>query len=138
MSRKLFDLAVLAACLLASGCRPETTWSAEAKSPDGLWLATARSQQWSGPGNAYDATIVYLKRTSGTEPPTEILGFSQQYATMNLEMEWATPMHLDVSYGPSTRPGDQVSLDFQVARMGGIVITVHDLSSESASGKGST
>jgi hypothetical protein len=48
---------------------------------------------------------------------------------MNLKMEWVTPTHLDVTYGASTRPGDHVSLDFQVAKMSGIDISVRDLSS---------
>ncbi len=74
---------VLAACALMCGC-PEackeggTTWTAEARSPDGLWLATARSQQWGGPGTAYDATTVYLKWVRGSQPPIQILGFSHQ------------------------------------------------------------
>ena len=117
-------------CLIVAGCdTSETTWSAEAQSPDGQWLATARSQQWSGPGNAYDATAVYLKWMRGSQPPTQVLGFSHQYGTMNLKMKWETPTHLAVTYGPSERPGDHVSLDFQVVRISGIEISVQDLSS---------
>ena len=118
-------------CVLGSGCRNvATTWSAEARSPDGLWLATARSQQVGGPGTAYDGTSVYLKWIKGSQPPTQVLGFSHQYATMNLKMEWLTPAHLEVTYGASARPGDHVSLDFQVVKCGGIDISVRDLSSE--------
>src|ERR1019366_3511467 len=117
--RKSVLFLVLAASALMCGC-PEackeggTTWTAEARSPDGLWLATACSQQWGGPGTAYDATTVYLKWVRGSQAPMQILGFSHQYATMILKMEWVTPKHLDVRYGESERPGDQVSLDFQV------------------------
>jgi len=129
---------VLAACALMCGCSEAykeggTTWTAEARSPDGLWLATARSQQWGGPGTAYDATRVYLKWIRGSQPPIQILGFSHQYATMNLKMEWLTPKHLHVSYGPSARPGDQVSLEFQAVKCAGIDISVRDLSSETSS-----
>jgi hypothetical protein len=102
-----------------------------------LWIASARSQQWSGPGNAYDATTVYLKWIKGSRPPTEVLEFSHQYATMNLEMEWVTPTHLNVTYGPSARPGDQVSLDFQVVKIGGIDISVRQLSSDMTTDKNS-
>ncbi len=130
MSRKLFatalPLLIFVVTVLLLGCGPKTTWSAEAKSPDGLWLATAQSEQWSGPGNASDGTFVYLRWTKGSEPQTEILAFDHQYATMNLNMKWLTPTHLDVSYGPSARLGDQINLDFQVVKMGGITITTHE------------
>jgi len=115
--------------VLGFGCQDvATTWSAEARSPDGHWLAIARSQQWGGPGTAYDATTVSLKSTKGLQPPTDVLAFSHQYATMNLKMEWVTPTHLEVTYGPSARPGDRVSLNFQVVKCAGIDISVRALS----------
>jgi hypothetical protein len=114
-------------CVVASGCHDvATTWSAEARSPDGLWIATARSQQWGGPGTAYDATSVYLRRAKASHS-TQILLFSHQYATMHLKMKWVTPTHLDVTYGASTKPGDRISLDFQVAKIDGIDISVQPL-----------
>jgi hypothetical protein len=106
----------------------KTTWSAEAQSPDGLWLATALSQQRGGPETALGTTSVYLKWIRGSQPPTQVLGFSHRYATMNLTMEWATSTRLNVTYGPST-PGDHVSLDFQAVKCGGIDISVRDVSS---------
>lgn len=125
-------LFLVGVCLLVAGCKTAvTTWSAEARSPDGQWLANARSQQWSGPGNDYDATTVYLKWIKGSQPPARVLVFSHQYATMNLRMEWITPTHLAVTYGPSVRPGDHVSLDFQVVKISGIDISVRDLSAVS-------
>jgi hypothetical protein len=127
--RKVILLIIVGVCLLGAGCQDvATTWSAEARSPDGRWLATARSQQWGGPGTAYDATTVYLKRITGSQAPTQVLVFSHEYATMNLRMEWVTPTHLDVAYGASARPGDHVSLDFQVVKISGIDISVQDLS----------
>jgi hypothetical protein len=114
--------------LVLVSCGPATTWTAEARSPDGLWLATARSQQWSGPGNAYDATTVYLKWVRGWRAPTrEILVFSHQYATIKLRMVWVTPTHLNVMYGESGKPGDEVDLDFQVVKCGGVDISVQHI-----------
>ena len=60
----------------------------------------------------------------------EILEFSHQYSRMNLEMNWLTPTHLEVAYGPSTKPGDQVSLDFQVVKIAGIDVSVRNLSDQ--------
>jgi len=130
----------VAACTLLCGC-PEsckeggTTWSAEARSPDGLWLATARSQQWGGPGTAYDATTVYLKWIRGSQPPVEILGFSHQYATMNLKMEWVTPRHLNVIYGESERSGDKVEIDFQAIKCAAVEITVQHVDASKTSSR---
>jgi hypothetical protein len=129
--RKAILLIVVGFCVSEFGCQDVgTTWSEEARSPDGNWLATARSQQWGGPGTAYDATTVYLKWVKGSRPPTEVLVFSHQYATMVLKMEWVTATHLEVIYGPSPGPADHVSLDFQVVKCAGIEISVHDLSKE--------
>jgi hypothetical protein len=121
-------LASFGLCILGVSCQDvATTWSAEVRSPDGHWLATARTQQWGGPGTAYDATTVYLKPVNTGETPTQVLVFSHQYSTMNLKMEWVSPTHLEVKYGTSARPDDHVSLDFQVVKMSGIDISVQEL-----------
>ena len=131
--RKIISIFLVAAFVLLCGCGPTTTWTAEAQSPDGHWLATARSEQSGGPGNAYDATVVYLKWLKGSQPPTQVLLFSHQYATMKLKMEWVTPTHLNVKYG-ERGPGDHVNLDFQVIKCAGIDISVQHVSDEAIAG----
>jgi hypothetical protein len=42
---------------------------------------------------------------------------------MNLKMNWVTPKHLNVLYGESGKPGDEVSVDFQAVKCGGIEIS---------------
>jgi hypothetical protein len=128
--RTTISIATIAGCASLYGCGPTTTWSGETRSPDGRYLAVARSKQWSGPGNAYDATTVYLKWIKGSQPPTEVLEFSHQYATMNLKMEWKTPTHLHVTYGESAKPGDHVSLDFQAIKCAGIEISAQRVSGD--------
>jgi hypothetical protein len=71
-----------------------------------------------------DATFVYLKWVRGSQPPVQILGFSHEYGTMNLKMEWVTPKHLNVIYGESGRPGDSVEIEFQAIKCGGVEISV--------------
>jgi hypothetical protein len=110
------------------GCRDVgTTWSAQVRSPDGNWVALARSQQWGGRGGAADATRVYLKWTKGNVPPIEILAFSHEYATMSLNMEWLDPQHLVVTYGASASPGDKVNLHFQAVKCSDISISLREL-----------
>jgi hypothetical protein len=119
---RLLHAAVLAAsCVLLFGCQDvQTIWSAEARSPDGHWLATADTIQHFGPGTAGIDTIVYLKFVSN--PPTEILVFSHNQndtsRTINLAMKWLTPSHLEVTYN------GRASLDFQVVKCGGVEISV--------------
>jgi hypothetical protein len=130
--RNGIPLLVITACLLLFGCQDVgTTWSAQARSPDGQWVAIARSQQWGGPGTAADGTTVYLKRLRVSQAPIEILEFSQQSARISLKMEWLTPTHLEVTYGPES-PGDDINLDFQVVKIAGIDISVRSLSNPSA------
>jgi hypothetical protein len=130
LKRLVFVVAL--SCVLGCGGQDDvaTTWSAEAKSPDGRWLATARSQQWGGPGTAYDATTVSLKKLHSSDPPKQVLLFSHQFGTMNLDMKWLTATHLDVTYGPSARAGDHVNLDSKIARFDGIEISVQNLTDE--------
>jgi hypothetical protein len=125
------SLLILLVCVSISGCRetPTTTWSAQARSPDGTWLAIARSEQGGAFGGAYNVTTVSLKRIDGPQPPAQVLLFSHEYPTMNLKMEWITPTHLNVAYGPSARPGDRADLNFQAIKCAGIDISVRDLSS---------
>ena len=128
---KYIRLLIIAGSLLLVGCQDVgTTWSAEVRSPDGQFVASARTQQWGGPGTAYDATTVDLQRVGSSQAPMEILEFSHQYSRMNLEMKWLTPTHLEVAYGPSTKEGDSVSLDFQVVKIAGIDVSVRNLSDQ--------
>jgi hypothetical protein len=121
-----FLLAVLFSATI--GCRDEaTTWSAESRSPDGNWLATARSTQGGSFGGAYDVTAVNLKWIGGSQPPVQVLLFSHEFSTMNLKMDWVGPKHLDVAYGGG-RPGDEVNLEFQAIKCAGVDISVRDLS----------
>ena len=132
VSRRGLLLVAFVICMLETGCNDSAiTWSAETGSPNGQWLATARSQQWGGPGTADDATTVFVKRINTQEPAKEVLVFSHQYATMNLKMQWVGPSHLHVAYGPSAKPGDHVKLDFQVVKFGDIEISVENLASSS-------
>ncbi len=121
---------VLLVCVAMSGCReaPTTTWSAQSRSPDGKWLAIARSEQGGGLGGAYDVTTVSLKSVNGPQPPAQVLLFSHEYPTMNLKMEWVTQTHLHVTYGPSARPGDHADLNFQAVKCAGVDISVRAFS----------
>jgi len=112
-----------AATIGAFGCHknPYTLWQADVRSPDGVYLATARGLQWSGPGSAYAATSVYLRQ--GPQDSVEVLDFDNEYGAMWLQMKWLTPRRLEVSYGPKTA-ADIISVDFQVVKVAGVEISL--------------
>jgi hypothetical protein len=127
-SRKRILLLILGVCVWLSSCDgPKTTWSAESRSPDGNMIATARTIQTSGIGTGDPGTFVYLNWTTGSQPPTAILAFSagpDEPDSMNVEMNWLTPNHLELTYkGPRT-------LDFQAVKCHGVDISVREISSE--------
>lgn len=128
---------VFVVCVLVCGCQDvRTVWSAEARSPDGNWLATAHTEQHSGPGTAGAESFVYLKNPHNSSPPLLILGFSHQEKNpsdaINLTMKWVSPTHLEVTYD-----GRTASLEFQAIKCGGVDISVQDVSGELARSKDS-
>jgi hypothetical protein len=126
---KATSLITIAACVLLSGCGPKTIWSAEARSPDGHWVASARTDQYSGPGNAGLYTTVELRRTSGQKSPMEILLLDYQSAypsEANVKMIWLTPSHLEMAYNT------HADIDFQAVKCAGIDISVRELPSGSS------
>jgi hypothetical protein len=141
------QLMILGVCVLWSGCRPglddPTMWKAEVRSPDGSWIASARTVEGGGFGTGYLDTLVNLQQTdsSGTPfgTPVEVLGFScnnnpvphpytldnvaNAGGTIDLTMKWVTRSHLEVTYD---RHPD---LYFQVVKALGVDISLRDLSS---------
>lgn len=123
---KALGALIVVAALLAAGCGRggETIWSTEAKSPDGLWVATGRADRHSGPGNASIVTGVYLQRTNGYGDPEAVLSFFNDLPPdrggINLKVDWLTPTHLQVTFN---RHPD---LDFQVVKYAGLEISIRD------------
>jgi hypothetical protein len=87
-------------------------------------IATAETFEQSGFGTGWVQTTVYLNWTTGSQPKTLILAFSEGPAEpggMNVGMKWLTPTHLELTY-KGQRP-----LDFQAIKCDGVDIAVQDL-----------
>jgi hypothetical protein len=122
-TRKIMLLPSVSMCVLIFACKDVATiWSTEVPSPDGQWLATARTDQYGGPGTAGLLTTVYLKRTERPPPPIQILMFSQNTASIDLKMNWLTPSQLEVTYR------GEATLDFQAVKCAGVDISMQNLS----------
>ena len=125
---KVLSIFAIGTVLFVFGCRKgaDTIWKAEARSPNGQWLAIAKTDQRSGFGTDGATTAVYLRPVNGSRPSVQILSFSQnehaQTSLIDLKLKWVDATHLDVSYK------EQPNLDFQAVKYAGIDISVRDLS----------
>ena len=136
----------LAVSIVSTGCvRREDlmVWKAEARSADGLWLATADTVQNGGFGSADIYTTVHLARVGSKQSPVDVVGIDSQGpmphpyvlddvsnkgGSIDLTMTWASPTHLQVAY--VAKPGTIVEL--QMVKYAGVDISLQDLSGRAA------
>ena len=125
--------------LFANGCAAPTVWHSEVPSPDGSWIAIAETVQNGGFGTASIATTVSLKLIRSSNAPVMVLAFdcigpvprpytldnvANAGGTINLQMKWLTPSHLDVTY--SGHP----ELNFQAVKLWGADISLLNIASD--------
>jgi hypothetical protein len=140
------SLMMFAVCFFGFGCRPSlddlTIWKAEARSPDGHWVAVARTIQNGGFGTGALDTRVYLSQSNSSEPPREVLVFDcsgpvprpyvldnvANASVIDLAMRWTAPTHLDVAYN-----GRKATLSYQVHNWNGVDVSARDALSETTS-----
>lgn len=110
-------------CVFVSGCRDVgTIWTAESRSPDGQWIALAKTDQFGGPGTAGLQSTVSLQHAKGPKDKIAILVLSSQEMTsIEPKLNWLTPTHLEITYR------QPASIDFQAIKCGGVVISVQGL-----------
>jgi len=131
---------IIGACVLGSSCRDNahpTIWKTEVRSPDGLFLAIACTDQNGGFGSASIDTMVFLQQPS--QSPVMVLAFdcegpaprpyvldnkANAGGTISLNMKWVGPSHLEVTYN------GHATLSFQAVKYAGVIISVRNLSME--------
>lgn len=144
---KLFSWALVPVLLTA--CKPTlddlTVWKTQLTSPDGQWIASARTIQNGGFGSGDIATVVYLHQKDDARSQQEIIVFdggavAHSYVLDNianrgggigLTMRWATPTHLIVTYHSNP------TIDFQVVKLQDVEITTLHLPADTRSGDAS-
>lgn len=134
VSPKLTALMLLGTWIFGAGCGSSNTiWREDLRSPDGLWLASADAVQNGGFGSASIQAQVYLEKSNGSKPRKEVLGFScegpaarpyvldnvaNKGGTIDLEMKWVSPSHLEVTYN------GQASINLQVPNYDGVEVSL--------------
>ena len=127
----LRGLALATLCTMLVGCNPKTVWSTKAVSPDGEWIAGARTQTWSGPGIATAASSVYLVRARDPGKPKDIVSYMEGDTTPRPQIAWRSSNEL-VVYVPY--PDD---LNLQAIKFADIRILVEPIKGQ-VSGANST
>jgi hypothetical protein len=114
-------LAIAALSITLLGCGPKTMWSTTAVSPDGKWIAGARTQMWSGPGNATVASTVNLVRAHDSHDPADIVSYLEGAKSPRPQIEWRSANDLVV------RVPNPADLNLQVIKFADIRISVEPL-----------
>lgn len=118
--RTALQLGIL--CAAALSCRDVATiWTTQSHSPDGLWVATARTDQYGGPGTAGIQSFVSLRQTRGRQDEVKILQLSQDTTSIGLTLDWLSPTHLEITYN---KPAN---VDFQAIKCAQIEISVRQI-----------
>jgi len=113
---------IVGLCYLVGCKNSERTWTAEMKSPDGRFIATAETLEPGGWGNgAPPETYVDLNWASGSQKPTVVFSFNDgpnEPGGMNVGVRWLTPRHLELTYKGNP------TIDFQAIKWGEVEISV--------------
>jgi hypothetical protein len=123
-ARSIAAATFLAAAAMALGCNSDpTVWIKDIPSPNGAWVATARTRQWGGFGSAWIETTVSIKKLDGTVnngKPFDVLSYpdsgpiSKPYVLSDanldpdLQVSWLTPTHLQITHRSAIDPDLQV------------------------------
>lgn len=102
---------IVTVLLISIGCRDPVTWSAESRSHDGMWVATAKTVEHGGFGTAGVETTVEMSKPNGSGSPERVLAFADGGRDIGLKMRWDSPSHLVVEY-----KANPVLLYFQVVK----------------------
>lgn len=123
-------LLIMGFCVL-TGCKnTERTWSAQAQSPDGLYVVKAETLRPGGWGTgAPPVTIVDLNYTSGHQDSSQILTFttnSDEPDALNVEINWLRPTQLQLTL--KAHP----SIEFQAVKCRGVDIITREADGRAA------
>ena len=133
VGRIAMSFLILGLCVVAFGCKgSDTTWSDEARSPDGKMIAVARTVVSGGFGTDGYSSTVSLNWTTGSQDPVNILVFTdappEPANTPVVSMKWLSPTRLELTYK------GRRTIGFQAVKCDGIDISLQNLSSGTIDG----
>src|SRR5690348_1893918 len=102
----------------------ETIWSTKVVSPDGSWIANARTDAWSGPGISTAASAVCLARSDEPRTCTDVISYMENEDNPHPQFAWASDNELVV------RIPDPSKVDLQTIKFANIRITLEALAAK--------
>lgn len=120
-ARAWLYVALVLLCVSVLSCSQDrsTIWHATLRSPDGQWVAAARTYDYGGPGTATVMSIVSLTRTIGAKTSEVVLAYGEDPTDLSRPvLRWLSKRHLEVEFRSAQH------LDTQVVRYEGIDISV--------------
>lgn len=123
----LRELVLAALSITLLGCGPKMIWSTTSVSPDGKWIASARTQMWSGPGIGTVGSSVYLVRAHESHDPTEVVDYLEGAKSPRPQIEWRSVNDLVV------RVPNPANLNLQVVKFADIRISVESIENHASS-----
>ena len=114
-------VAVLSVAVYGCGSSRETIWSAKVVSPNGVWIANARTDAWSGPGVGTAASSVCLARTAEPRDCTDVISYMESATNLRPQITWGSDNELVV------RIPDPSKVDLQTVKFADIRITLKAL-----------
>jgi hypothetical protein len=115
----LIALALLSVTLL--GCGPKTVWSTQVVSPNGQWIAAARTEVWSGPGVGTVESTIYLARSDKPRDFTDVVSYPEGPANPHPQIAWESDDELVV------RVRNPATVDLQMIKLANIRIRLEAL-----------
>jgi hypothetical protein len=120
--RRIFGLVVLALMSVTLlGCGPKTVWSTQVVSPDGRWIAGARTEVWSGPGVGTVESTIYLARSDKPRDFTDVISYPENPANPHPQITWESDDELVV------RVPNPTTVDLQMIKLANIRIRLEAL-----------
>jgi hypothetical protein len=85
-----------ASSVLLAGCDPgpKTVWSTKVVSPDGLWIAIARTDVWSGPVVGTAASAICVARSDRPHGCTDVVVYPEGPTNPHPQISWQSDKEL--------------------------------------------
>jgi hypothetical protein len=89
-------IVVVVVLALLCACSKEVIWSAKVVSPNGKWIASARTDVWDGPGVGAAATAVCLARSIEPNQCTDVVVYPPSATNPTPKIIWTSDDELVV------------------------------------------
>jgi hypothetical protein len=106
------------------GCGPKKVWSERKTSPSGKWIASSRTEVWSGPGVGTVESSVSISRADKPSESVDIVSYPEGTADARAQVIWNSDKELLI------RVPNPAVVDLQMIKFADVRIYVEQLQVE--------